>query len=129
MAHAVLYPVRDKNRLNLFFKYRLPIPDFRYFSRAKTSCSSAFRPAESRCNYPLFYRFLEVIPFLLHGAPGPRPKHSTFPDFCKSLKTFRIMSLLTPGQDFSRSESPIHLPSLGVRRPPHHPVKTKKPPS
>src|SRR4030042_1840520 len=32
---------------------------------------------------------------LSHGAPGPQPKHSTCPDFRKSLKTFRIISLLT----------------------------------
>jgi hypothetical protein len=34
-----IHPVRDRNRFNLFFKYRLPMPDFKYFSLAVASCS------------------------------------------------------------------------------------------
>ena len=38
-AGGAIHPVRDKNDLNLFLKYRLPMPDFKYFSRAKASFS------------------------------------------------------------------------------------------
>jgi hypothetical protein len=38
-AGGAIHPVRDKNDFNLFLKYRLPMPDFNYFSRAKASFS------------------------------------------------------------------------------------------
>lgn len=38
--------------------------------------------------YPLFYPLSRVVPFFLHGAPGPRPRHSTLPAFWRSRRTF-----------------------------------------
>jgi hypothetical protein len=35
----LLDPVRDRKRLSLFFRYRFPIPVFKYFSLALASCS------------------------------------------------------------------------------------------
>ena len=48
----------------------------------------------------LFIRCLWYTPFLLpffcQTAPGPRPRHSTNPAFCRFLSTFRTISRLTP---------------------------------
>src|SRR5438093_1084356 len=60
-------------------------------------------PAQN--SYSFFYPLLSALPFLLHAAPGPRPRHTTEPPFCWSRNTLRIMSRLTPGHARSNSAS------------------------
>jgi hypothetical protein len=68
------YPVRDRKRFNLFFKYRFPIPVLRYFSRAKASPP-----------------FKEPSTYII--SKGPRPfVDKTCPLLC-SLKHFRKSSV------------------------------------
>jgi hypothetical protein len=50
----------------------------------------------SPSNYPYYYLYKKLLPFLRHRAPTPRPLQTTLSNFCKSLSTLRIISRLTP---------------------------------
>ena len=73
-------------------------------------------PSSLSCHCPIskrtlrnIYPHLRVLPSFAQRAPGPLPRHFTAPFLLRSFSTSRIISLLTPGQVFSRSAS-VKLP-------------------
>ena len=97
--------------------------DSQPYSSAIGACDVT-RPIRRRTHYPHYSPLSGVVPLFCQRAPGPRPRHSTWPSALSWRRTRRIMSRLTPGQTASagillrRHGIPLHhLPPPSVTAP------------